>query len=113
MKNAKYLNIMGVIESGAIIYWIAMNNMGLVNPLNIGLIYLIILVLNFYIIDNITSSDLKKATSSIYGYISGAITLFLYFNMIFVGVAFWWIYIIYVLLLVAYILTRRQDLLDL
>jgi phosphatidylserine synthase len=104
---------MSFIESVVIIYWLVMNNTGLVNPVDIALAYLIMLVFNFYLIDKVSVSDLKKSGSNILGIISRVITLFLFFTMIFKGLAFWWIYIIYILLLISYILTRRGDMVGL
>jgi len=113
MKNIVYLNIMSIVESVVTIYWLVMNNMGLVNPLDISLAYLIILIFNFYILDRASISELKKSGSNIFGVMARGITLFLLFTMIFKGVAFWWIYFTYILLLTAYIISRREDLLGL
>jgi len=82
------------------------------DPLSLVLMLFILLIAQFYGIEQITKEEIKNKITSLSSNISKIVTLFMWFIMIIGYLEFWWFLITYYLFIMIYIFARRRDLLE-
>ncbi len=112
MKKTILYKTINLAEVSVYIYWAAMSfGYAVLDPLSLSLMLFILLIMQFYAVDQITKEEIKNKITSLSGNISKIVTLFMWFIMIIGYLEFWWFLITYYLFIMIYIFVRRKDLL--
>ena len=106
--------IVGVSENALFLYWIYASFYSVVNPLNLALGLFILVVMNFYYIEILNKERLisqKSWAEKMFLYLGRAIFAFLVYTIIIGKLCCPLFLLAYLTITMAYIITRRKDLL--
>jgi hypothetical protein len=104
--------IASILDIGTMLYWVYFVSIGLVPSLStLLLMYLIITIINFYIVDNIKKREISELKTPI-NFINRVLTVYIIFLTVTGKLVYWWILMLFMFMLATYILVRRPDLVD-
>jgi len=105
-----YLKYSKISNMLLISYWLVMSKgIIMLSFSNLLLFFILNLIIEFYVIDKIKISEMRKKTKFTF---SSFYNLFFIFYAVIYGIVFWWLIPLWYSIMVLYVFIRRPDIVD-